>query len=128
MERRTDAERREVPNHRYRRWLMPFAVFDTGNPANDISFPSLKGGGWETHVFPTFDEAVKYARSWLGSMDMLVDVNVWKTCPVKAIYAVTNFIEIVEIGVKVPAPKDYGDQCPCGINPKSCDYHRGSNP
>jgi hypothetical protein len=43
-----------------------FGVYDNGKPASGVGFPVLKGGGWDTHQFQTFEEAEKYAQNWLG--------------------------------------------------------------
>jgi hypothetical protein len=42
-------------------------VFDCGKPADSAHQSSLKSGyGWDNSVFPSFAEAEKYARSYLG--------------------------------------------------------------
>lgn len=44
-----------------------FQVFDNNKPADTTGFPSLtKGNGWDNSVFPTYEEARKYAWMWLG--------------------------------------------------------------
>ncbi len=51
-----------------------FGVFDNNKPASVEGFPQLtKGNGWDTHLFPTFAEAVQYAKDWLGQWDTLPD-------------------------------------------------------
>lgn len=44
-----------------------FGVYDNDKPASGTGFPRLKGHGWSTHQFPTFQEAQSYARQWLGA-------------------------------------------------------------
>ncbi|MEK7499292.1 MAG: hypothetical protein AAB649_01660 [Patescibacteria group bacterium] len=44
-----------------------FGVFNNDKPASREGFPELKGEGWDTHLFGTFEEASDYAREWLGS-------------------------------------------------------------
>lgn len=32
--------------------------------------------------------------------------------------------EAFEDGVPIPAKKNYGNECPCGVHPSMCEYHR----
>jgi hypothetical protein len=45
---------------------MNYGVFDNDKPASSKGFPNLKGEGWATHLFTTYEEALGYAHDWLG--------------------------------------------------------------
>jgi hypothetical protein len=44
-----------------------YCVYDGNKPASVKGYPTLKGKGWDTHCFHTFEEAHIYALNWLGS-------------------------------------------------------------
>ena len=50
---------------------MKFQVFDSGKPADSKGHPKtvMFGLGLDNSVFESFEEAVKYARAWLGCFD-----------------------------------------------------------
>ena len=43
-----------------------FTVYDSGKSANNKGFPQLKNKGWVQNSFSTLNEAIDYARNWLG--------------------------------------------------------------
>jgi hypothetical protein len=46
--------------------MIKYGVFDNNRAASTKGFPFLKGKCWNNHLFDTFEEALKYARMWLG--------------------------------------------------------------
>lgn len=47
-----------------------WGVFDNKKPANNKAF-SCAGKEYENNIFPTFEEAIMYARKWLGHWDRI---------------------------------------------------------
>lgn len=43
---------------------MKYQVFDNDKPADEIGFPEIRGFGWKTSKFDTFNEAKEYACKW----------------------------------------------------------------
>lgn len=52
-----------------------FHVFENGIPANNFGFCYLKGKGWEINYFEHFDQAVSYAKLWLGQYEKVLPPN-----------------------------------------------------
>ena len=48
-----------------------FTVYDNNKPANQKGFPMLRGKGWVQNSFSTLNEAVDYAREWLGEYALI---------------------------------------------------------
>lgn len=50
---------------------MKYQVFENDKPADNKRFSYLKGLDWNNSSFDTFEEALKYAKSWLGDFDSI---------------------------------------------------------
>ena len=47
--------------------MTKYGVYENNKPCSRQGYPNLKFECWSNHVFPTFEEAVQYARDWLGA-------------------------------------------------------------
>lgn len=47
-----------------------FCVYDNDKPASVEGYPYMHSS-WKNHRFETFEEAQKYARNWLGELEIL---------------------------------------------------------
>lgn len=52
-----------------------YQVFDNGKPADQKGFPILKGNGWKSSKFSTWQAAMAYARKWLGAYVVPLKIN-----------------------------------------------------
>lgn len=50
-----------------------FNVYDNNKPASSAGFPNLKYSDWARNSFASFQEALSYAKNWLGQWDNLPD-------------------------------------------------------
>jgi hypothetical protein len=78
-----------------------YGVFENGKPCSEVGFPAIKGLGWTTHEFETYDLAFAYAKLWLGAYSDAIeeDFGIGKKVNFNG-YGDT--IEILNIGGLIP--------------------------